>query len=255
LFGHLKGGFTGAASVRKGMIEEAQDGTAFIDEIGDLDLNSQIQLLGVLDTNRIQQIGANVVRETNARFVFATHRNLEERINDKLFRPDLYARINILIIEVPPLRKRKADIPLLVEHFVERYNRNNETSVSVQAGAVDELFRYDWPLNVRELDGVVHRAAARAGVDGIITGTMLRESIRDPREFQSRRAAATQQSNSISVNPETLSWHTLVATAEAMYFKSLVEVAKNEQEAIRMCGLGRAQLYEKLRKYKLRLGR
>src|SRR5205085_1772369 len=132
-------------------------------------------------------------------------------------------RINILIIEVPPLRKRKADIPLLVEHFVERYNRNNETSVSVQAGAVDELFRYDWPLNVRELDGVVHRAAARAGVDGIITGTMLRESIRDPREFQSRRAAATQQSNSISVNPETLSWHTLVATAEAMYFKSLVE--------------------------------
>ena len=255
LFGHVKGAFTTGNYDRKGMIEEAEGGTAFIDEIGDLDATSQIKLLDVVETNRVRRAGANHFKEMNTRFVFATHRNLEERIREGLFREDFYARINMLVLEVPPLRERLADIPLLVEHFVKVFNQKYETSVQVQAGAVDELFRYDWPRNVRELEAVVRRAAARVGTAGLVTDIVLRESIRDPREFQSGHAKANQQRNLIVVDPEVAPWHEVRDKTEAMYFRLLTEVAKNEAHALTLCGMKRARLYEILGQYKLKLRR
>lgn len=253
LFGHSKGAFTGATEAQKGMIEAALDGTLLIDEIGDMDLDSQIKLLDVLDTNNIQRIGSSSPTKVNTRFLFATHRKLEERIRDNLFREDLLGRINMLVIELPSLRERKADIPLLVERFVEIYNEKNQTSVNTEAGASNELFGYDWPHNVRELDGVVRRAAARAGANGLITGVMLRESIRDPRAFQPRRAAG--QENLITVNPETDTWFKARDVVKAAYFRRLAEVAINEKHAIKLCGLRRSRMYSILKSYNLKLRR
>jgi len=242
LFGHVQGAFTGAIRNRTGLIEEAKDGTAFFDEIGDLSPELQIKLLDVVDTKKIRRLGGNAFYPVNSRFVFATHQDLEERIEQKLFRQDLYARISRLVVVLAPLRERLADIPLLVEHFLAIYNQKNSTSVEVKFGAVDELFRYDWPLNVRELDSVVERAAATAGPDGGITDTMMREAMRDPRK--SRLGFATNPPKySVGFDPFMDRWRVFEARAKFAYFKALTETTKTEKEAEVRSGVSRSQLH------------
>ncbi len=158
LFGHMKGSFTGAISDKKGLFEEAQGGTLFLDEIGDLDMNLQAKLLRVLQERTIKPVGANREKPVDVRVVTATHKNLIKAIEEDLFREDLYYRLSVLPIHLPPLRQRREDIPLLAHYFLEKYSSlNNSKSKSFSTDALQELMDYPWNGNVRELENVIER--------------------------------------------------------------------------------------------------
>jgi DNA-binding NtrC family response regulator len=244
LFGHEKGAFTNAIQSRRGLLAEGEKGTVFLDEIGDLDLQAQAKLLRVLEEKKVRRVGANRWEEITARIVLATNRNLEEDCQAGRFRLDLYERIRGFTIDLPPLRRRKQDIPLLVERFISSYATEYKRSLKLPDGAVDTLFRYDWPGNVRELRAAVRRAAAYADGDGTISSLILQES--------TRRRKAPQPSNVVAFNPSTDSWRDVQKIAQAAYFMALLAEAKgNKDVAIKLSGLSKSQFYEKLKESKL----
>lgn len=159
LFGHEKGAFTGAISARKGRFEMAEGGTLFLDEIGDMSMPMQVKLLRVLQERTFERVGSNTTIHCNVRILAATHRNLEEAIADNRFREDLYYRLNVFPIEMPPLRERTDDIPLLVEELAGRIEREQRGSVRLAPDALEYLAAYAWPGNVRELANLVERLA------------------------------------------------------------------------------------------------
>ncbi|HEU4723243.1 MAG TPA: sigma-54 dependent transcriptional regulator [Gemmatimonadaceae bacterium] len=159
LFGHAKGAFTGATAERQGLFEEASEGTLFLDELGDLPVPLQVKLLRALQEGEVRRVGDNASRSVDVRLVAATARDLEADVADGKFRADLYYRINVVRIHLPALRERAEDIPELVRHFVDRFNRRLGLHVTgVTAGAMRALVEYPWPGNVRELENVVERA-------------------------------------------------------------------------------------------------
>ena len=160
LFGHEKGAFTGAISRKKGRFERAHKGTIFLDEIGELTPQAQVRLLRVLQNREIERVGGTEAIQIDTRIIAATNRDLEQMSNEGSFRTDLWFRLNVFPIQIPPLRNRKMDIPSLVQHFISRKsNRINKTSQLVLApGAIDQLMEYDWPGNVRELENIIERA-------------------------------------------------------------------------------------------------
>lgn len=159
LFGHEKGSFTGAATQRIGRFEEADGGTLFIDEVGDIPLQAQVKLLRAIQFGEIQRLGANNTIMVDVRIIAATHQNLEEMISKNEFREDLFYRLNVVSINVPPLRKRKSDIPILVNHFIKKHSEINEKKVvSISSEAMDQLMKYEYPGNVRELENIIERA-------------------------------------------------------------------------------------------------
>ncbi len=157
LFGHEKGAFTGAISTRQGRFELAEGGTLFLDEIGDMPLPMQVKLLRVLQERTFERVGSNRSIPANVRVIAATHRDLEVRISEGSFREDLYYRLNVFPIELPPLRERVEDLPLLVNEFIARLEREGRGSVRLTSGAVTSLMRYSWPGNVRELANLIER--------------------------------------------------------------------------------------------------
>lgn len=168
MFGHEKGAFTGAVSRRIGKFEEANKGTIFLDEIGDLDLGMQAKLLRVLQEEEVTRIGGNTVVKLDVRVICATHKNLLEEVKKGNFREDLYYRLLGLPIELPPLRERSSDVYLLAKHFVEDFcNRNKMKNLSISSGAYEKLRKYTFPGNVRELKAVVELAAVMADGDTI----------------------------------------------------------------------------------------
>jgi DNA-binding NtrC family response regulator len=163
LFGHEKGAFTGAHARRLGRFELAQGGTIFLDEIGSLRLDLQTRLLRALQEREIERLGGSRPVPIDVRVVAATNVNLRQAVRDRVFREDLYYRLHVVPIQVPPLRQRREDIPRLVEHFVRKFARESRREVrGVSAGALDALTRYDWPGNVRELENVIQRAVVLA---------------------------------------------------------------------------------------------
>lgn len=159
LFGHEKGSFTGAINSRIGKFEEANGGTIFIDEVGDIPLSIQVKLLRTIQFGEYQRIGSNAINFTDVRIIAATHRNLEEMIQNKEFREDLFYRLNVVTITLPPLRQRKDDIPLLINYFLDKYNKENNKSIKgFSKEAIDQLIKYDFPGNIRELENIVERA-------------------------------------------------------------------------------------------------
>ena len=159
LFGHEKGAFTGANQRRIGRFEEADGGSIFLDEIGDLSPSTQVKLLRVVQDKEFQRLGSNITLKTDVRVITATHRNLEEAIQKELFREDLYYRLNVISIVLPPLRERREDIPLLIDYFLKKYSEENQKSIldiSQEARAL--LLRYPYPGNVRELENLIERA-------------------------------------------------------------------------------------------------
>jgi DNA-binding NtrC family response regulator len=159
LFGHEKGAFTGAVSRKPGRFELAGDGTLFLDEIGELDIRAQVALLRVLQEKEFHRVGGTSLIKTNARVIVATNRKLEEMVQKGLFREDLFYRLEILRIDVPPLRERKDDIPLLVQHFVKTASQETKVPLKkVSQETLNLLMQYDWPGNVRELYNVIMRA-------------------------------------------------------------------------------------------------
>ncbi|MBF4694950.1 sigma-54-dependent transcriptional regulator [Fusibacter ferrireducens] len=163
LFGHVKGAFTGAVDNKKGVFERAHKGILFLDEIGEMSLASQVKLLRVLQEGEIQPVGSEKSIKVDVRVIAATNRNLEEEVEKGRFRSDLYYRLNVLTIQVPPLRERREDIPYLIEHFIEKANDLYGTQVSgISKGGMETLMSYDYKGNVRELENIIFRAVIMA---------------------------------------------------------------------------------------------
>jgi transcriptional regulator with GAF, ATPase, and Fis domain len=160
LFGHEKGSFTGALTERRGRFERADKGTIFLDEVGELPLQAQVRLLRVLQEKEIERVGGSHPIKVDIRIISATHKNLEQMVAEGLFRDDLYYRLSVYPIRIPPLRERKADIPALVEHFIEKkaHEMGLRTVPVLARGTTERLFEYHWPGNVREVANVVERA-------------------------------------------------------------------------------------------------
>ncbi|MBT9558654.1 MAG: sigma-54-dependent Fis family transcriptional regulator [Myxococcales bacterium] len=173
LFGHLKGSFTGAFANKKGLFEEAHGGTLFLDEIGELSLALQVKLLRVLQERRVKPIGSTREMDVDVRIVAATNRNLDKEVKEERFRQDLYYRLNVVQIVIPPLRERRDDIPLLVQHFVAKFADEIGARIrGVDRAAMDALTAYPFPGNVRELENVVERAVTFASSDLVTTDAL-----------------------------------------------------------------------------------
>jgi len=157
LFGHEKGAFTGAITARQGRFEMAEGGTLFLDEIGDMSLNMQVKLLRVLQERTFERVGSNKSIKSDVRIIAATHRNLEEKIKEGDFREDLFYRLNVFPIEMPPLRERNSDIPLLTNELISRFENEKRGSVRLTPAAIISLCQYHWPGNVRELANLIER--------------------------------------------------------------------------------------------------
>ncbi|MFZ2053196.1 MAG: sigma-54 dependent transcriptional regulator [Candidatus Aminicenantales bacterium] len=159
LFGHVKGAFTGAVSQKEGLFEAAERGSIFFDEISTVGLETQAKLLRVMQDKEFMRLGGTKTIKVDTRIIAATNTGLEELIARRAFRPDLFYRINVIKIELPPLRERKEDIPLLVKHFIDIYNRENEKTIEgITEDVLEILQNYDWPGNVRELENLIERA-------------------------------------------------------------------------------------------------
>jgi two-component system NtrC family response regulator len=173
LFGHEKGSFTGASSQRIGRFEQAEGGTLFIDEIGDIALQTQVKLLRALQFGEFERVGGSSTIKVDVRVITATNRDLEHLIKNDLFREDLFYRINVVTINLPALRERKTDIPVLIRHFIEKYaGENNKNVNDISKEAQDYLMRYSFPGNIRELENIIERAVVLSRDTMITTGDL-----------------------------------------------------------------------------------
>jgi DNA-binding NtrC family response regulator len=231
LFGHEKGAFTGAQYHKKGKFEIAEGGTVFLDEIGDISLKTQTDLLRVLQEHEITRVGGNQPIRVDFRCVAATNKNLEKLLEEGTFRPDLYYRLNVFRVEIPPLRERREDIPLLVDHFVRRFSlAMSKRIVRVAPEAMCLLQEYDWPGNVRELENAVERAMVVADASG---------------EAPELRA---QDFTLKLPSPETPA-RTLEEVERQHILKVLEECGGNQTRAAEALNIDRVTLYNKLKKY------
>lgn len=183
LFGHAKGAFSGAVADREGLFEVADAGTIFLDEIGDIPLRSQTKLLRILQEGEFRRVGENKVRHVNVRVIAATNRNLEEAIKGGHFREDLYYRLNVIPIGLPPLRSRIADVPLLVRHFLGKHQKRNAAKVGIGDEAMALLGQYAFPGNIRELENIIQRAisfAKGANISSTEVETYLKSGAANP---------------------------------------------------------------------------
>ncbi|MFH2076718.1 MAG: sigma-54 dependent transcriptional regulator, partial [Pseudomonadota bacterium] len=188
LFGHEKGAFTGATVRRIGRFEEADGGTLFLDEIGELSPQVQVKLLRFLQEHEFQRLGGNQTLRTDVRVISATNRDLEQRVKEGAFREDLFYRLNVVMMSIPPLRERKEDIPVLIDHFLKRYAEENGKGIDgLSREAQDLLLKYDYPGHVRELENIIERAVVIAREDVIsVEDLPFREGMEDA--LEGRRA-------------------------------------------------------------------
>ncbi len=209
LFGHEKGAFTGAIATRKGRFELANGGTIFLDEIGDLSPTTQIKLLRVLQEREFERVGGTATIKTNVRIITATNRDLEHLIAEGRFRQDLYYRLDVFPIHIPPLRERKTDIPLLADFFVEKYSKaNNKTVRRISTPAIDMLMTYHWPGNVRELENCMERAVLLSS-EQVIHGHHL------PPTLQTAEASGTTHAGTLEGTLERVERDLLVDALKA----------------------------------------
>ena len=230
LFGHEKGSFTGAYTQKKGKFEFANGGTIFLDEIGEMSANIQVHLLRVLEEKEFTRVGGNEPIRVDVRVISATNKDLRKAIEKQEFREDLYYRLNVVNIELPPLRERKEDVPLLAEHFLNKFVADNRKEVTgFSPDAMEFLLDYDWPGNVRELENAIERAVILAK-DSIITVADL------PQENLSLVRLASTGKNLKEVEKN----HVLNVLRKA---------GGNYSEAARILGISRMTLYNKAKEY------
>jgi len=233
LFGHEKGAFTGAISQKVGRLELADQGSLFLDEIGDIPLELQPKLLRVLQEQEFERLGSTRTKKVNVRIVAATHRDLEGMILDKQFRSDLYYRLNVFPIRIPPLRERPSDIPLLVRHFVNRAtSRINKTIDSIPVETMNALTLYPWPGNVRELENVIERAVI------LSNGPTLEVSLRD---LRTRMASCAESSQFLTLE-EVERKHILTTLKETRW------IVSGPRGAAARLGLNRSTLHFRMKK-------
>ncbi len=236
LFGHEKGSFTGAISKRTGRFEEADGGTLFIDEVGDIPMGVQVKLLRAIQFGEFQRIGSGQTLQTDVRIIAATHKNLEKMIEEGTFRQDLYYRLNVVQINIPPLRNRKEDIPLLLNSFIKKYSaETGKTIAGISKEAIDILMKHGFPGNIRELENIIERAAVLCRSE-IITKEDL-------------PILSGEKKNNALFDPENLDEgyeNKMKAFEKAMIEEALRRTGGNKSAAARLIGISERHLRSRL---------
>jgi transcriptional regulator with PAS, ATPase and Fis domain len=245
LFGYAKGAFTGAHTSKLGLLDSANGGTAFFDEIGELPLDLQMKLLRVLQEKEFRAVGSLGQRSSNFRVVVATNRDLAAEVQEHRFRQDLYYRLNVMRLRIPPLRERKDDIPVLIAHFINIYGNGHRLTEEV----MDAFVEYDWPGNVRELEHVLqHMVAMNSGpwLSGadlpsfVINGALERQFLPDHNDRRSANSSLLPESHSVLP----------LAEVEKRAILEAVRYSKGDRTvAAALLGIGRTTLYRKLKEY------
>lgn len=245
LFGHVKGSFTGADRDRRGLWEEGDGGTVFLDEITETSLSFQVKLLRVLQENEIRRVGANQSRKVDVRIIAASNRDVEGEVAAGRFRNDLFYRLNAVSIVLPPLRERREDIPPLAQTFADRIY-SLSPSVRFSAEALEILERYDWPGNIRELENAVVRAAAMC--DGTIRAKDLPERIR---QHDDQNVSRTDPAGTIINNPENEEWPSLSEIQGRYVARVLGKTGGNKQAASRVLDVDRKTLMRMIKRHSI----
>ena len=236
LFGHEKGAFTGAVRQKSGRFEQANGGTVFLDEIGEIPLSAQIKLLRVLQTQSFERLGGEKTLTVDIRIIAATNRNLLEEVKAGQFREDLYYRLNVIPLQLPPLAKRRNDVPLLAEHFLRRFALvHRKTIDSFSPETMRVLLDHPWPGNVRELENTIEHAVVLA---------------KGPRIETAHLPAALRTANA---SPTPVDRSSTIVQHERKLLKETMEACGwNKKKAAQRLGISRSTLYEKLRKYEIK---
>ncbi|MGA3178081.1 MAG: sigma-54 dependent transcriptional regulator [Candidatus Acidiferrum sp.] len=243
MFGYEKGAFTGAMKSKTGLFQAANGGSIFLDEIGELPLEMQAKLLRVLQEKEVRPVGSNDRHTVDVRVIAATNRDLESAYRTGTFRKDLYFRLNVVTVHIPPLRERRADIPMLVHHFLNHYTPTKPLQVT--AAAMKSLLQYDWPGNVRELENCIARA--------VTLGDQQTIDVQDlPPAIRSEQPATSEMTPQDAASLST----TALAEMERMTILRVFEQAHGDKAlAGKMLGISRATLYRKLKRYNIALRR
>jgi two-component system NtrC family response regulator len=238
LFGHEKGSFTGASSQRIGRFEQAEGGTLFIDEIGDIALQTQVKLLRALQFGEFERVGGSKTIKVDVRVVTATNRNLEQLIKNGQFREDLFYRINVVTINLPALRDRKTDIPVLIRHFIEKYAHENDKNIQdISKEAQDYLMRYGYPGNIRELENIIERAVVMSR-EKVITTSDLPAGL-----------SLTNEKSAFDPDDFTDSYTDKVAAFETAMIDSALELKNgNQSRAAELLGISERHLRSRMSK-------
>ncbi len=234
LFGYEKGAFTGAVNSRKGKIELADKGTLFLDEIGEISTKTQLDLLRFLEERKFRRLGGEKLISVDVRIITATNRDLELAIKQGIFRSDLYYRLNVVKIHLPPLRERKPDIPLLAQHFLEKYKLENRKEIEgFSPETLNLLIEYNWPGNVRELENVIERATV-VSKENLITPKDLPENVKKKKSPEFGRISSLKD-------------------MEKNYIKQILEETNwNIRLSAQKLGIARSSLYRKIKEYKIK---
>jgi transcriptional regulator with GAF, ATPase, and Fis domain len=245
LFGHIRGAFTGATANKTGKFELADGGTLFLDEIGDMSPDLQVKVLRVLEEGEFEPVGGNQTVRVDVRLLAATHRDLEERVAAGLFREDLFYRLYVIPLELPPLRRRTGDIPILVEHFLNQFNAKCGTNVTgFTPEALQRLTAYRWPGNIRELRNLVERLVV-----------LRQEGVVDADDLPSRLrggAPVLPAASVIALSDEGISLNSAVTEFEkALILQSLEKAKWVKNKAAKLLHLNRTTLVEKIKRYQL----
>jgi DNA-binding NtrC family response regulator len=241
LFGHEKGAFTGALATHPGKFEQAAGGTIFLDEVGEMSPSAQARLLRVLQERRLQRVGGTKTIELDVRVISASNRDLDQMVAENSFRQDLFYRLVVFPIELPPLRERREDIALLVEHFIAKYARDAGKRISgVDQGALAALQSHDWPGNVRELENVIHRSLLIADGPDLVVDDLPPGFGSGPPTPSAQPSAPT----SVAMSLEELEQKAIM--------RALERHGGNLSDVARQLGIGRSTLYRKLEQYGLR---
>jgi formate hydrogenlyase transcriptional activator len=244
LFGHEKGAFTGAIAQRIGRFEVANGGTIFLDEIGEVPLELQTKLLRVLQEREFERLGSSRTLRTDARLIAATNRDLEAMVSEQKFRSDLFFRLNVFPVHMPPLRERDGDIPLLVRHFTQQFSRRmNKTIETIPSATMDALCRYHWPGNIRELQNVIERAVI------ISTGPALSVDVAD---LKFPKAGHPVEKTTVSKSPTNGALHDVLERSERQQILEALEqcnwVVAGPKGAAAQLGMKRSTLQQRIRK-------
>jgi Nif-specific regulatory protein len=243
LFGHVKGAFTGAITDKKGLFELAHGGTIFLDEIGEMPLTMQVKLLRVLQEGQLRPVGGSRYISVNFRLIASTNRDLQEEVTKQQFREDLYYRISVYPIKLPPLRERKEDIPLLADHFIKKISKKlNQQPSQLSPEALNLLIQYSWPGNIREFQNEIERALTLAGDAPIITPELLSEKINPSGQTHMEISDLGQTMRSVTEKIE-----------KQMICDALSKTKGNRSEASRILGITRQGLLNKIARYHIQV--
>lgn len=242
LFGYEKGAFTGAASSRQGLFELAHGGTLFLDEIGEIPLSMQAKLLRAVQERQVKRLGSNTLIHIDVRILSATNRDLRRCVQEKTFREDLFYRLNVISLKVPPLRERAGDIPVLVSHFLHTFAElNNKSVTGISAEAMEVLENYSWPGNIRELKNIIERAVVLCDTDRINVGDLPREISMAP--------PLPASTDNLEYREAKERW---LAAFERTYLKTLLKITSgNISKAAMKAGIDRKTIHRLIRRYGL----